>query len=929
MRLRPSSLFGLFALGVALMAAPAHAQTGTVTGQVIDAETRQPVQGAQIQVLRGGAGADGTLSDAQGRFRLQLPVGTYVFVIEYLGYTPQRLDQGGGVEVRAGETTEITVELVSTALQLAGLEVTTRRSGDATKATESPNHVVIVSDEAIQRRAAVTPVDHVKALPGVDVSQTGIGSSNVVTRGFNNVFSGALLVLTDNRIAGVPSLRVNAPNMIPANDFDTERIEVLLGPAAALYGPNSASGVMHIITASPIDRTGTKVRLSGGERSVFMGQFRTAFNFGPQGEETFGFKVSGQYMRGNEWECWSPSIPAEDQTICDRAEFTLNQENPELPDRNYDLERWSGEARFDWRPSDDTELIVTGGLNNLGSSIEMTGVGSGQANDWRYGFGQARFRTGRFFAQAFINQSDAGETILLRSGEPIVDKSRLMVAQLQHGFDLGGRLDLIYGADFQFTRPRTEGTITGANEDDDDIDEIGGYLHSETVLSESLKLVAALRVDYHNRLEDLVYSPRAALVFEPLENQTFRLSYNRAFSTPTTNNLFLDLAAGRIPITDQIGYGVRTRGVPETGFTFNETCPGGVQDFCMFSPFAPQAGRIPANGLPLWDALIFQVLASQGAEALAPALQNPGANPTDPAIGSRFLRFDQEGAAVGAPFGPDPGVTDIGRIDPTIFNSFEVGYQGILGNRLLVQADLYTQQIKDFVGPLRTETPNVFYDPESVQAYVLQRLQDQGLLGTVVSPEDAAAIIEAMASIPLGTVAPDQTEDYCERSGNRPGCATDLILTYRNFGDVDLWGGDLAFQLLATDRLSFTGSYSHVSEECFDFDDDGSCSGAEDIALNAPQNKGSLGALWNDVQAGFSVDARVRFTEGFPMNSGVFVGMVEAYTVVDASLNYKLPWIQGASVGITATNLLDNVHQEFVGAPFMGRLVLAQMTYEF
>ena len=798
--------------------------------------------------------------------------------------------------VRAGETTEITVELVSTALQLAGPEVTTRRSGDATKATESPNHVVIVSEEAIERRAAVTPVEHVKALPGVDVAQSGIGSSNVVTRGFNNVFSGALLVLTDNRIASVPSLRVNSYNMIPANDFDVERIEVLLGPAAALYGPNSASGVMHVITASPIDRTGTKVRLSGGERSVFMGQFRTAYNFGPEGDETFGFKVSGQYMQGNEWEFDDPL---------------------EVVARDYDLERWSGETRFDWRPSDETELIITGGVNNLGSSIEMTGVGSGQARDWRYSFGQARFRSGRFFAQAFLNQSDAGETILLRSGDPIVDKSRLMVAQLQHGFNWGERQDFIYGADFQFTRPRTEGTITGRNEDDDGIDEIGGYIHSETVLSESLKLVAALRVDYHNRLEDLVYSPRAALVFEPIENQAFRLSYNRAFSTPTTNNLFLDIRAGRIPIAGPLGYDVRTRGVPESGFTFDERCPGGVQDYCMFTPFAPQFGRIPANGLPLWDDLVFQVLASQGAEGLAPFLQNPGAAPNDPSIESRFLRFDQEGAAVGEPFGPDPGVTDIGRIQPTIFNNFEVGYQGILGDRLLVQADLYTQQIKDFVGPLRTETPNVFYEPGSVQAYVVKRLQENGLLGTVVSPDEAAAIIEAMASIPLGTVAPDQADN------------SDLILTYRNFGDVDLWGGDLAFQFLATDRLSLTGSYSHVSQECFDFDGDGSCSGAEDIALNAPRNKGSVGALWSDVQAGFSADARVRFTEGFPMNSGVFVGMVDGYTVVDASVSYQLPWIRGASVGITATNLLDNVHQEFVGAPFLGRLVMAQMTYEF
>ena len=912
MRRRILASIGALALTLILGATPVDAQTGTILGRVVDEETQQPLPDAQIQVLRSGTGTDGTLSDAQGRFRLQLPVGTYVLVVELLGYGTQRIDVGGGVSVRAGETTEITIELRTTAVELAGLTVTGNRGTEAQKALESPNHVVTVSEEAIERRAAVTPVEHVKALPGIDISQTGVGSSNVVARGFNNVFSGALLVLTDNRYASVPSLRFNAYNMIPTNDFDVQRIEVLLGPAAALYGPNSASGVMHIITSSPIDRPGTTVAVSGGEQSVFLGQFRTAYAF----NDEVGFKVSGQYFQGEEWSCGTTDTPIAE--TCDPLEFAARAQDPSLPDRNYDMERWGGEFRFDWRPGDQTEFIVNAGLNNLGSSIEMTGIGSGQANDWKYSYAQARFRTGRLFAQAFINQSDAGETVLFGTGDPIVDKSRMMVGQIQHGFDLGESQEFIYGVDLQFTRPRTEGTITGSNEDDDSIDEIGGYVHSETQLSQSLKLVAALRVDYHNRLEDLVYSPRAALVFEPVQDQVFRLSYNRAFSTPTTNNLFLDIRAGRLPIFGPVGYDVRTRGVPESGFTFDETCAGGVMDYCMFTPFAPQLGRIPANGLPLWDDLVAGVLTAAGSQALIPVLQNPGAAAGDPDINSYFLRFDREGAAVGDPFAPDPGVVPIDRIKPTIYNNFEVGYQGILGDRLLVQADLYTQQIKDFVGPLRTETPNVFYEPGSVQAFVLKRLQENGLLGTVVSPEQAEAIITAMASIPVGTVAPDQATN------------SDLILTYRNFGDVDLWGADLAFQLLATNRLSFTGSYSFVSEECFDFNNDQSCEGAQDIALNAPQNKGSVGVVWDDIQAGFSAEAKLRMTEDFPMNSGVFVGDVDGYTVLDASVAYKLDrWLQGASIGLTATNLFDNVHREFVGAPYMGRLLLARLTYQF
>ena len=55
------------------------------------------------------------------------------------------------------------------------------------------------------------------------------------------------------------------------HDEDIERIEVLLGPASALYGPNSSSGVLHVITKSPFTSQGTTLTVDGGERSIFRG----------------------------------------------------------------------------------------------------------------------------------------------------------------------------------------------------------------------------------------------------------------------------------------------------------------------------------------------------------------------------------------------------------------------------------------------------------------------------------------------------------------------------------------------------------------------------------------------------------------------------------------------------------------------------------
>ena len=881
-----------------LSGAPASAQQGTITGRVVDSQTMQPLASAQVYV-RGGAG---TLSNTQGTFRLDVPAGRHSLVAELIGHQASAVT----VSVEAGETVNVELALVETALLLDPVSVTASRQQTA-RSLAAPSHISVASMEEIEGRATTSPVDYVRTMPGVDAVQTGINQSNVVTRGFNNVFSGALLVLTDNRYARVPSLRLNAYNMIPATPLDVERVEVVLGPASALYGPNSANGVMHIITSSPIDRPGTSVSLTGGTRDLFSGAFRQAFRFNDQ----VGLKVSGQYFRANDWEFVDP---AEDPM----------PGNPLIGARDFDAERWSGEARLDLRPWEDPEegVTFTYGLNQLVNSIELTGIGAGQARDWRYQFGQVQVTKSGFFWQAFLNTSDAGDTYLLRTGQPIVDKSTVFSTQGQYGFTLADRLDLVAGVDFTQTTPKTEGTINGANEDSDDTQEIGGYLSATFALTDMVDVVGALRMDDHEHLEDPVWSPRAGLVVEPTAGQVFRATYNRAFSTPTSNNLFLDLPAGQIPIGGGINYTVRTLGVPQTGFTWEEQCPGGVDDFCMYSPFAPGT-QLPATGAALWDGVLVPLalsdpnlqaaLASQGwtpAQA-ATALATPGPGE----LTSVLRRFNTEDP-VNTPFLPDPGVSDVSPILPTITTTYELGYQGLINDKVKVAVSGYRSEITDFVGPLNVETPTVFLDGASVGTYVATRLAAGGM-DPAVAGAIAAQVAPTAAMVPLGTVAPDQRSD------------SDLVLTYRNFGDVNLWGADVGVEAYVTDELALTGSYSWVSKECLDFNDDGVCTSAVDVALNAPTKKGSLGFRFDRPGTGLTLGARARYSSDFPMNSGVYVGMVDSYTVFDANAAYRVPGYEGFIVSLTVNNIANDEHREFIGAPEVGRLALLKLQYEF
>lgn len=890
------ALVGLcLGLGVA-WAVPVQAQTGTIAGHVIDTEANTALGNATVQVFQaGGRETAGALSGEAGRFRFEVPPGTYSVVVTLLGYATWRTD---GVQVQPGATVDVTAPLFPQAIELDPQVVTVGRQEE--KALAAPATVSVVTADEIEERAAPTVVDHVRALPGVDAAQTGLQQANMVTRGFNNAFSGAMLVISDNRYARVPSLNVNAYSFIPVTNFDIERIEVVLGPGAALYGPNAASGVLHVITSSPIDKPGTQFSIAGGERSVFHGELRHATRF----SDRTGLKVSGQYFGGHDWTFTDPDEAAA------RERALVTDPNTRVGLRNFDSERFGGSVRFDHRPWEDGELIFDAGFNRA-TQIELTGAGTAQAEDWTYSFAQARLRKGRLFVQGFGNFSDAGESFLLRTAQSMVDNSFFLAGQIQHGFALGGdREDVIYGLDLQRTEPRTDGTITGRNEEDDTIDEIGGYVHSTTKLTETLDFIGALRVDHHNRLEDVVLSPRAALVLEPNPSHNLRLTYNRAYSTPTTNNLFLDLVVGGfgVPI-GPVEYDFRTFGTPESGLTFSPDCPGGVQGgLCMYSPYAPQAGALPANAAVLWDSLVIALepLVPDDFKPLLPLLLDE-APPIDTDLG----RFDQE--AMG--FIPDEGPLPIARLEPTITNTVEFGYKGLIGDRVLLVGDVWRSEIENFIGPLRIETPTVFLDPLTTRVFIEDRLR--GHVPPEVLPFIVDALSDTLVQIPIGTVAPDQTAD------------PDILLAYRNVDQkVTLWGVDLAAEVLLTPRFALKGAFSYVSEDCFDVSGSEDCENVQDTALNASKAKGALGLEFEDGRSGITAEGRIRSVAGFPVNSGVYVGEVDGYTVLDATFGYRLPFAPAARLDLTVTNLFNEGHNEFVGAPEIGRMAILRLRYD-
>ncbi|MFQ5772230.1 MAG: TonB-dependent receptor domain-containing protein, partial [bacterium] len=534
--MKPKNLQWVFTIEVVILQitfllTEVSAQTATLKGTVTDSASAAMLAGANIAVTS-EAVKTGAATSSTGTFEvINLPAGRYTVTVTYIGYEKQVLPD---LALAAGETKSLKISLVPTGVKFNPVTVTASRRPE--KLLEAPAAITVLDAREIEARPALAPSEHLKALPAVDFAQTGLNQSRIVVRGFNSSFSSRLLALVDNRIARVPSLRVNLYNFIPTSNEDVERIEVVSGPGSALYGPNSAGGVMHILTKSPFGSEGTRVSVGGGEQGLFMTNVRHAGSY----HAKIGYKISVRYYQGNDFKFSDPAEVAAREAAINAG---ADPNNLKIGARDFDVENIAVDGRLDFRLAPDLSLILNGGITQV-NNIELTTIGSAQAIDWTYHYLQGRMRYKDLFVQTFLNRSDAGDTYILRTGEPIIDNSSLFVAQAQHSLTLGSQQRFTYGLDLLLTRPDTKGTIHGGYEDEDDLNEFGAYLQSDTELSSKLKFVAAARIDKHNRIEDLTFSPRMALVFKPTATDHFRLTYNRAFSTPRTSQLFGDIISG-------------------------------------------------------------------------------------------------------------------------------------------------------------------------------------------------------------------------------------------------------------------------------------------------------------------------------------------------------------------------------------------------
>lgn len=851
-------------------------QAAALEGVVKDAETGQGLGDVQVTVVSIEGQKFSALTDTSGRFAVvDLDRRTYRLRVARVGYREKVISDLQIVEEKF--LVSVLMEQIPFVLETMDVQSVSRR---LERALEAPAAAQVVDNF---ERPALTPVAHLRDVPAVDFARTGLNQSRVVVRGFNEGLTDRLLVLTDYRIARIPSLRSNAYQFIPTLAEDIDRIEVVSGPGSALYGPNAAGGVMHILTRSPLDAEGTSVHVEVGERDLIGGAFRHARAI----RDRVGFRVSGRYYQGTDWKGIDAAEPDSIVLGVQTAQGRVDEGGVIANERNFGIRNISLDGRLDIRPTESTSVVLSAGMSRA-SNLEYSGLGTIQMKGWTYTYVQGCFVYRDLFVQAFLNQNNAGDSYSLRSGDLFRDHSRLLVAQVQHGFALGkSGLRFTYGADGLFTRPDTRHTINGRNEDDDSINEFGGYVQAEVPLSSKAELIGAVRLDDHNRLKEPVVSPRAALVFRPTTSHHFRWTYNRAFTTPASDAFSLDLNVS--PASDELPYALRLRGVPNTGWTFQRDAMGGL---LMQSPFVGDASYLPADATLMWDVVV-GVLLAEGVDLSE--LPPPNGGQVSTVLGvlnDATFEFD--------PVRSDD-VVDIEPLKAVINNTIEFGYKGLWRASLYVTADLHHTRIENGRRSVMA-TPNVFLEAVSLAAY----------LEPFVGHEQAGAMADFLASVPLGTVTPQ------EAGVQDPA---DLMFTDQNLDrDVSLWGMDVALNYRLNTEWQMKAQYSFLNEDYF---------AKEDFYVNAPRHKAGGQIGYTHATLGWRVQAGLRYVHEFPFFAGVYRGRVASYSVMDVEAHIPLSFSQGTNLNVSVQNILNNRHSEFVGAPKLGRFGMVRLSHHF
>lgn len=381
---------------------------------------------------------------------------------------------------------------------------------------DSAAAIYVITSDDIQRTGVTSIPEALRMVPGMQVARLNGNTWSISTRGFNYIFANKLLVLIDGRTVYSPLFSGVNWDVQDTLMADIDRIEVIRGPGAALWGANAVNGVINVITKSAADTQGSVVTLGGGSEEKAFGSYRHGGQFGDSGFYKVFFKAfqrDGMVM-------------------------------PNGDDANDDWKMKRAGFKTEWKPTSDTDFTVQGDIYEgttrpLLKIFEDNAIQKkdNTARDQRGGNLSAYWK--RTVAENHDYSLRAVFDDYQNFDYRVTEKRNSMDLEFQHYYQPFDGHDLVWGLGYRATWYELSDMRNivmldeQGNRENKRFDELYSlFVQDDITLNDQWTFTVSSRFE-HNSFTGYEIQPNARLTWKATENRTFWTSLSRAVKTPS------------------------------------------------------------------------------------------------------------------------------------------------------------------------------------------------------------------------------------------------------------------------------------------------------------------------------------------------------------------------------------------------------------
>ena len=409
---------------------------------------------------------------------------------------------------------------------LMNIEVTSV-SRKEQKMSQAAAAIFVVTQEEIRHSGATNIPDLLRMVPGMDVSQINANTWAISARGFNDQFSNKLLVLVDGRAVYTPLLGgVNWDTVdVPLEDID--RIEVIRGPGATLWGANAVNGVINIVTKRAAETQGAMVTAGGGTE----GQAQSTVEYGGAIKEKTNYRVFAHYLNDG-------SLPAvgggsgQDNWNLLHGGFRADSKISASDSLTVQGDLYTGQEGATIIHLFSVNPPVIGDLN-----VDTQLSGGNILGRWDHQFSSRSDTTFQFY---FDNYG--------RTGPASRETRNTIDFDFSHHWAWGSRQDVVWGAGYRQTWDQDVGTVDQAFNPPDTSLQLFTLFVQDTIalLPDRLFLTVGTKLE-NSYFTGFGLGPSVRLAWTPSNWMTLWSAVSRAERSPTRRDIGLDASLAVFP----------------------------------------------------------------------------------------------------------------------------------------------------------------------------------------------------------------------------------------------------------------------------------------------------------------------------------------------------------------------------------------------